>query len=60
MLLFANGSNNSRRDLDEPPSMIPHGRHGGSWYDALIVAAALEAECHILYSEDFQNPLIDA
>jgi|SRR5580704_13326165 predicted nucleic acid-binding protein len=25
------------------------------WYDALIVAAALKAECGILYSEDFQN-----
>lgn len=25
------------------------------WYDALIVAGALEAECGILYSEDFQN-----
>jgi predicted nucleic acid-binding protein len=25
------------------------------WYDALIVASALEAKCGILYSEDFQN-----
>src|ERR1700674_2257696 len=25
------------------------------WYDALIVASALVAECGILYSEDFQN-----
>jgi predicted nucleic acid-binding protein len=25
------------------------------WYDALIVAGALEAKCAILYSEDFQN-----
>jgi|SRR5450631_2062389 predicted nucleic acid-binding protein len=25
------------------------------WYDALIVAGALKAECGILYSEDFQN-----
>jgi predicted nucleic acid-binding protein len=25
------------------------------WYDAVIVAAALEAKCGILYSEDFQN-----
>ena len=25
------------------------------WYDALIVAGALEAKCGILYSEDFQN-----
>jgi predicted nucleic acid-binding protein len=26
-----------------------------SWYDSLIVAAALEGECETLYSEDFQN-----
>jgi predicted nucleic acid-binding protein len=25
------------------------------WYDGLIVAAALEAKCGILYSEDFQS-----
>src|SRR5665213_843995 len=25
------------------------------WYDALIVASALQAKCGILYSEDFQN-----
>jgi len=25
------------------------------WYDALIVAGAIEARCGILYSEDFQN-----
>jgi len=25
------------------------------WYDALIVAAALQAKCRILYSEDFQG-----
>jgi predicted nucleic acid-binding protein len=25
------------------------------WYDALIVAGALEAKCGILYSEDLQN-----
>jgi predicted nucleic acid-binding protein len=25
------------------------------WYDALIVAGALQAGCGILYSEDFQN-----
>ncbi len=28
--------------------------HRLSWYDSLIVAAALEAGCEILYSEDFQ------
>jgi predicted nucleic acid-binding protein len=26
-----------------------------SWYDSLIVAAALQAECSILYSEDMQD-----
>ena len=25
------------------------------WYDALILAAAIEGECKILYSEDFQH-----
>jgi|SRR5579863_2253192 len=25
------------------------------WYDSLIVAAALEAQCSVLYSEDFQH-----
>jgi predicted nucleic acid-binding protein len=32
-----------------------HGRHRLAWYDALIVAAALESECSILYSEDLQS-----
>jgi predicted nucleic acid-binding protein len=31
------------------------GRHKLSWYDSLIVAAAIEAECGILYSEDIQD-----
>jgi predicted nucleic acid-binding protein len=30
-------------------------RYGFSFYDALIAAAALEAECTILYSEDLQD-----
>lgn len=30
-------------------------RYGFSWYDSLIVAAALEADCERLYSEDMQN-----
>ncbi len=30
-------------------------RHGFHIYDALIVAAALEADCRILYSEDMQS-----
>jgi Predicted nucleic-acid-binding protein, contains PIN domain len=45
--------------------------HRISWYDSLIIAAALEANCEILYSEDLQtgrkieglvieNPFIDA
>jgi predicted nucleic acid-binding protein len=25
------------------------------WYDSLIVASAIEAECELLYSEDFQD-----
>jgi predicted nucleic acid-binding protein len=30
-------------------------QHGCGIYDALVVAAALEAGCAILYSEDFQD-----
>ena len=30
-------------------------KHGISWYDSLIVSAALEGECEKLYSEDFQH-----
>ena len=30
-------------------------RHGFGIYDALVIAAALESECAILYSEDFQD-----
>ena|SRR5579863_5050796 len=30
-------------------------KHSISWYDALILAAAIESECKILYSEDFQH-----
>jgi predicted nucleic acid-binding protein len=26
-----------------------------SWYDALIVAGAIEAQCGVLYSEDLQH-----
>jgi predicted nucleic acid-binding protein len=29
--------------------------HSLSWYDSLIVAAALEANCRILYTEDLQH-----
>jgi predicted nucleic acid-binding protein len=32
-----------------------YGRHQFSWHDSLIVAAAQEAECSVLYSEDMQH-----
>jgi predicted nucleic acid-binding protein len=32
-----------------------HGQHRLSWYDSLIVAAAREAGCELLYSEDLQH-----
>lgn len=31
------------------------GRHRLSWYDSLIVAAALSSDCRTLYSEELQN-----
>ncbi len=31
------------------------GKHSVSWYDALIVASAIEGQCGILYSEDLQH-----
>jgi predicted nucleic acid-binding protein len=34
-----------------------YGRYSLAWYDSLIVAAALEARCRILYSEDLQAGL---
>ncbi len=30
-------------------------KHRLSWYDSLIVAAAMEGQCSILYSEDLQH-----
>ncbi|GBU24243.1 hypothetical protein R83H12_00871 [Fibrobacteria bacterium R8-3-H12] len=30
-------------------------KYGYSYYDSLIIAAALEVNCNILYSEDMQN-----
>lgn len=30
-------------------------RHRVSWYDSLIVAAAIEGQCEKLYTEDFQH-----
>jgi predicted nucleic acid-binding protein len=32
-----------------------HGRYQLAWYDSLIVAAAMHANCDVLYSEDLQN-----
>ncbi|HEY3972261.1 MAG TPA: PIN domain-containing protein [Candidatus Sulfotelmatobacter sp.] len=32
-----------------------YSRHRFSWYDSLIVAAAQEADCSILYSENMQH-----
>ena len=53
------------RALCEPPtplSIETHeagleiaARYGYSIYDALILAAALEADCDVLYTEDLQN-----
>ena len=31
------------------------GKHRLSWYDSLIVAAAIEGQCETLYSEDLQD-----
>lgn len=31
------------------------GKYGLPWYDALIVASAIEGRCSVLYSEDFQH-----
>ena len=31
------------------------GRGGLSWYDSLIVAAAIEGQCDVLYTEDLQH-----
>jgi predicted nucleic acid-binding protein len=32
--------------------------HGFAFYDAMIVAAAIEAGCHTLYTEDMQDGLV--
>jgi len=53
-----------RASLDDvvPITLNTHGNavplardHGLSFYDALIVASAIEAGCDILYSEDMQH-----
>ena len=31
------------------------GRYRLSWYDSIVVAAALQSECDLLYSEDLQH-----
>jgi predicted nucleic acid-binding protein len=31
------------------------GKYRLPWYDSLIVASAVEGQCDVLYSEDFQN-----
>jgi predicted nucleic acid-binding protein len=32
-----------------------HAQSGLSWYDSLIVSAALQAHCHLLFTEDLQH-----
>jgi predicted nucleic acid-binding protein len=36
-------------------AMAMQGRYKLSWYDSLIVASAIQAECAVLYSEDLQH-----
>jgi predicted nucleic acid-binding protein len=36
-------------------ALTVHRRYKLSWYDSLIVAAALEAKCDVLYTEDLQH-----
>ena len=36
-------------------ALAVHHRYKLSWYDSLIVAAALKAECTTLYTEDLQH-----
>lgn len=36
-------------------ALVLQGSHQLSWYDSLIVCAALQAECGTLYSEDLQH-----
>ena len=43
-------------DADTHGDALIHAeRHGLSFYDALMVAAALRADCRVLWSEDMQN-----
>jgi len=50
--------------LSAPPSEVLFtealhlsGRYQFAWYDSLIVAAAIQAECSIIYTEDLQHGL---
>ena len=36
-------------------AMRIHSQHQTGWYDSFIIAAALEAKCTVLYSEDLQH-----
>jgi predicted nucleic acid-binding protein len=36
-------------------SLYLHAQSGLAWYDSLIVSAAIQAQCEILFSEDFQH-----
>lgn len=36
-------------------ALVIYNRYKLSWYDSLIVAAAIEAKCDVLYTEDMQH-----
>ncbi len=36
-------------------ALFLHAQGGLAWYDALIVSAAVQARCEVLFSEDFQH-----
>ena len=36
-------------------ALFLHAQSGLSWYDALIVSAAIQTRCEILFSEDLQH-----
>jgi predicted nucleic acid-binding protein len=47
--------------VQQPPELLLkdalhlHSRYRLSWYDSLIVAAAMEQKCAVLYTEDLQH-----
>jgi predicted nucleic acid-binding protein len=45
----------ARQCREGTPAKVEESRYGYSIYDALILAAALEADCDVLYTEDMQN-----